>query len=101
MNVRPFYTYYVAHVLKQYYTGKAPKNPTKAYTLNRNAVDKVIKRLPGKQQEILKDIYTQNDRHSMADKVYFTAERFHEDARAIWDIISYAERRIAQERELI
>ena len=101
MNQRPFYTYYVAHVLKQYFTNKPPKNPSEAYTLNWQAADKVIKSLSQRKQDILRDVYTNNDKQSMATKVYFTAEKFHEDNHAIWEVISYTERRIAVERKLI
>ena len=57
MKIVPFYTYYVAHIIRQYFADLQPTNPTKAYQRNQQCAGQVISQLTERQQHMLRDVY--------------------------------------------
>lgn len=101
MQIRPFYTYYVAHVIRQYFAELQPTNPTKAYTHNLDCAGRVIRSLSETDRDILKDLYHDLKGMPMNAKVEVAAAQRQMDKSKVWNLVFETERRIAQERELI
>lgn len=103
MKVRPFYTYYVAHIIRQYFFSDPPVNPTPAYRMNADAVKKVVGNLSKRDVTILKDIYRTDGENgpSVSVRVAVAAEHYGLDKSDVWELVSTTERRVAQARQLI
>ena len=102
MKVRPFYTYYVAHIICQYFFSDPPVNPTPAYKANAEAVKKVLSTMSQRNVSILRDVYRSVEGGpSLSVRVGMMAEKYDMDRTAVWELISSTEKRIAQARQLI
>ena len=102
MKVRPFYTYYVAHIISQYFFADPPVNPTPAYKANAEAVKKVISAMPKHLVSILREVYQSSEGGpSLSVRVSLAAEKYNMDRTSVWELISSTEKRVAQARQLI
>lgn len=100
MKAVPFYTYYVSHVLRQYFADRQPTNPTEAYRLNYECAKRVVEALPETEKNVLRDVYTPNTL-TIAAKVNASASKHKLTPLAVWTMMSRVERRLAEERGLI
>jgi len=101
MNNRAFYTYYVAHILRQYFTSCQPTHPTKAYEENFRAAATVLGRLSERQVDILKDLYGGSADESLSVRVDAAAIKYGMERGALWNLAADTERSLAKERGLI
>ena len=99
MKIKPFYTYYVAHVIRQYFADVQPTTPTKAYVLNYNAAKNVLSARPKQEQDMFRELYAGYG--PIAVKVDLVAEKYGLTRDEVWNRITELERRVAQERVLI
>ena len=100
MKAVPFYTYYVSHVLRQYFARVQPTNPTKAYMLNLECAGRVVEALPESEKRVLRDVYAPS-LETIASKVQAASLKHSMPAQAVWTLMARVERSLAEERELI
>ena len=99
MKVKPFYTYYVAHVIRQYFADVQPTTPTKAYVLNFEAAKRILTARPPQEQQMFKELYAGYG--PISGKVDMIADKYGLTREEVWNRITELERRVAQERVLI
>ena len=99
MKIKPFYTYYAAHVLRQYFSRVTPSAPTRAWILNNEAVDRAVSALNDEDKRLFSVIYARSG--SVSENVSIAAARFDMDPEKIWVRVAELERAVAKEREII
>ena len=101
MKYRPFYTYYVAHVIRHFFSDAQPANPSKAYRMNYDCAARIIGHLSDTEQEILRTLYAGDQTECLTIRANAEADKRGMPRTAIWNLISETERKIALARELI
>ena len=100
MKIRPFYAYFVAHILHNYFSDRKPVKPSEAFKRDMESIDYVMRSLSPTEKLLARDLY----RDSVTDfsaKVSGAALRYNIKTADVWNFVSGLERRVAVERGLI
>ena len=100
--MRPHYAYYAQHAFRHYFSiqpGEEPTFLTLADELNWKACHRAASQFSEKVLSMLCQVYTRRD--TIPDNVYQVAKEQSIRQDDLWTLMAMAEKRFAQERDLI
>ena len=100
--MRPHYAYYAQHAFRHYFSiqpGEEPTFLTLADELNWKACHLAASQFSENALALLNQIYTRKD--TIPDNVYQVAREHGIQQNDLWTLMAMAEKRFAQERDLI
>ena len=100
MKIRPFYAYFVAHVLHNYFSDRKPAHPSTAFTRDMESVGKVMASMSPAERQLARELYKDSTADFSA-KITAASLRRNMKASEMWNFVSNLERRVALERGLI
>lgn len=99
--MRPHYAYYAQHAFRFYFNqqGGEPTFLSLADELNWKACNKAASQFSDQVLSMLRQVYTLRD--TIPDNVYQVAKENGINQNDLWTLMAMAEKRFAQERDLI